>query len=148
MGRKPLLLGGALGQAVMLGAMALIFMNGDLSSTGELQLNEREGLLALIAANGYIAFFAATWGPVLWVLLGEMFPNQFRGAALAVCGLFHWLSNFTVTLTFPILLSTIGLGMAYGIYALFGWIAFVFVRSLVSETRGKTLEELSLGETD
>jgi len=147
-GRKPLLLAGALGQAVMLAVMAILFTTGELSATGELQLSSRQGLWALLAANGYIAFFAATWGPILWVLMGEMFPNQFRGAALAVCGLFHWLSNFTVTLTFPILLTTIGLGMAYGIYAVFGLIAFLFVKSLVSETRGKTLEELSLEQED
>jgi SP family sugar:H+ symporter-like MFS transporter len=110
-GRKPLLLIGALGQAVMLGAMAFIFTTGDLTAGGDLQLSQTQGLYALLAANGYIAFFATTWGPIMWVLLGEMFPNQFRGGALAICGLIHWLSNFTITLTFPILLASIGLGI-------------------------------------
>jgi len=144
LGRKPLLLIGALGQAVMLAAMAFIFSTGDLSPDGELQLNQTQGLWALFAANGYIAFFATTWGPVMWVLLGEMFPNRFRGGALAICGLIHWLSNFTITLTFPILLASIGLGLAYGIYAGFGFLAYFFVKKLVSETKNRTLEEMSL----
>jgi MFS transporter, SP family, sugar:H+ symporter len=143
-GRKPLLLIGALGQAVMLGAMAFIFTTGDLTPAGGLQLSQTQGLYALLAANGYIAFFATTWGPIMWVLLGEMFPNQFRGGALAICGLIHWLSNFTITLTFPILLASIGLGLAYGIYAGFGFVAFLFVRKMVKETMGRTLEEMSM----
>lgn len=143
-GRKPLLLIGALGQAVMLGVMAFIFTTGDLTADGDLQLSQTQGLYALLAANGYIAFFATTWGPIMWVLLGEMFPNQFRGGALAICGLIHWLSNFTITLTFPILLASIGLGLAYGIYAGFGIVAFFFVRKMVNETMGRTLEEMSM----
>lgn len=142
-GRKPLLKIGALGQAVMLAAMGFIFATGDLSAAGELQLNESQGIWALIAANGYIAFFATTWGPILWVMLGEIFPNRFRGAALAICGLLHWLSNFAITLTFPILLTNIGLGLSYGIYAGFGFIAYFVVKKFVNETMGKTLEEMS-----
>jgi MFS transporter, SP family, sugar:H+ symporter len=144
LGRKPLLLIGALGQAVMLAALAFIFTTGDLTPAGDLQLNQTQGLLALLAANGYIAFFATTWGPVMWVLLGEMFPNQFRGGALAICGLIHWLANFTVTLTFPVLLTSIGLGLAYGIYAGFGVVAFFFVKKLVNETMGRSLEDMSM----
>ncbi|MGM0547591.1 MAG: sugar porter family MFS transporter [Bacteroidota bacterium] len=142
-GRKPLLKIGALGQAVTLGAMAFIFTTGDLSAAGELQLNETQGVWALLAANAYIAFFATTWGPIMWVMLGEMFPNKFRGAALAICGLLHWLSNFAITLTFPILLTNIGLGLSYGIYAGFGFVAYFVVKNYVDETMGKSLEEMS-----
>lgn len=142
-GRKPLLSIGALGQAVMLGCLALIFGTADVSASGDLVLNEQMGLYALLSANAYIAFFAFTWGPIMWVMLGEMFPNQFRGAALAVCGLIHWTSNFTITMTFPILLASIGLGLSYGIYAGFGVLAFFFVRSFVKETKGRTLEDMS-----
>ncbi len=147
-GRKPLLKIGALGQAVTLGAMALIFATGDLSAAGDLQLNETQGIWALIAANSYIAFFATTWGPILWVMLGEMFPNRFRGAALAICGLLHWLSNFAITLTFPVLLTHIGLGFSYGIYAGFGFIAYFVVKKFVDETMGKTLEEMSMEQEE
>jgi len=142
-GRRPLLMIGALGQAVMLGILALIFGTAGVSESGALQLEGNMGLYALLSANGYIAFFAFTWGPIMWVMLGEMFPNQFRGAALAVCGLIHWSSNFTITMTFPILLSSIGLGLSYGIYAGFGILAFFFVRSFVKETKGRTLEDMS-----
>jgi len=142
-GRKPLLLIGSLGQAVMLGALALIFGTAAVSDSGGLILEGNSGLYALLAANAYIAFFAFSWGPVMWVMLGEMFPNQFRGAALAFCGLVQWGSNFLITMTFPIMLTNIGLGFSYGIYATFGLIAFFFVRAVVKETRGRTLEELS-----
>lgn len=142
-GRKPLLLVGALGQAVMLGALAVLFGTAGVDVNGDLVLEGNNGLYALLAANAYIAFFAFSWGPVMWVMLGEMFPNQLRGAALAFCGLVQWGSNFLITMTFPILLAGIGLGFSYGIYATFGLIAFVFVRSLVKETKGRTLEELS-----
>jgi MFS transporter, SP family, sugar:H+ symporter len=142
-GRKPLLLIGALGQAVMLGALALIFYTADVTPAGDLILDDQMGLYALLSANAYIAFFAFTWGPIMWVMLGEMFPNQFRGAALAVCGLIHWSSNFTITMTFPILLGSIGLGLSYGIYAMFGIIAFFFVKSFIKETKGRTLEDMS-----
>ena len=76
-------------------------------------------------------------------MLGEMFPNQCRGAALAVCGLAGWTANFLITMSFPILLRHFGLGIAYMIYAAFGLVAWLFVRSFVKETKGKTLEEIS-----
>lgn len=142
-GRKPLLLVGALGQALMLGALALLFGTAGADASGNLVLEGNNGLYALLAANAYIAFFAFSWGPVMWVMLGEMFPNQFRGAALAFCGLVQWGSNFLITMTFPIMLAGIGLGFSYGIYASFGLIAFIFVRAFVRETKGRTLEELS-----
>lgn len=142
-GRKPLLLVGALGQAVMLGALALLFGTAGVDANGDLMLEGNNGLFALLAANAYIAFFAFSWGPVMWVMLGEMFPNQFRGAALAFCGMVQWGSNFLITMTFPILLASIGLGLSYGIYATFGLVAFLFVRRLVNETKGRTLEDLS-----
>ncbi len=146
-GRKPLLMIGAIGQAVMLGLLALIFAFGATSGAGDvsetIQMGSTSGLLALFAANLYIAFFAFTWGPIMWVMLGEMFSNRFRGAALAVAGLAQWGANFLITISFPILLTAIGLGVSYGIYAAFGIVAFVIVRKFVTETKGRTLEEIS-----
>ncbi len=148
-GRKPLLMIGAIGQAVMLGFLALIFAFGAQAASGAgdvaetIQMGSTSGLLALFAANAYIAFFAFTWGPIMWVMLGEMFSNKFRGAALAVAGLAQWGANFLITITFPILLTAIGLGVSYGIYAAFGIVAFVIVRKFVTETKGRTLEEIS-----
>ena len=142
-GRRPLLLVGALGQAVMLGVMAVVFGTAATGDADTLQMSDNAGLIALVAANAYIAFFAFSWGPVMWVMLGEMFPNRFRGAALALAGLVQWLSNFTITMTFPVLLASVGLGVSYGIYAAFGLVAFVFVKRYIKETMGKTLEDMS-----
>lgn len=142
-GRKPLLLVGSLGQAVMLGLMAYVFGTAAVAESGSLEMEGSMGLVALIAANTYIAFFAFSWGPIMWVMLGEMFPNQFRGAALSICGVVQWLSNFAITMTFPILLEVIGLGFSYGIYAFFGVVAYVFVKLFVEETKGRTLEDMS-----
>jgi len=142
-GRKPLLLVGSLGQAVMLAVMAVLFSTAPVSASGDLLLEGNKGLYALLAANAYIAFFAFSWGPVMWVMLGEIFPNQFRGAALAICGLSQWGANFIITMSFPILLASIGLGLSYGIYAFFGIVAYFFVRKFVKETKGRSLEDLS-----
>ena len=60
------------------------------------------GRLALVSANLYVIFFNFSWGPVMWVMLGEMFPNQMRGAGLAVSGLAQWAANFVVTMSFPV----------------------------------------------
>lgn len=142
-GRKPLLMIGAIGQGVMLGILAIIFGTAGVSESGTLQLGDTMGLYALLAANGYIACFAFSWGPIMWVMLGEMFPNRFRGSALAFCGLAQWLANFTITMTFPVFLANIGLGLSYGIYAFFGFVAFLFVKKFVVETAGRSLEDIS-----
>lgn len=143
-GRKPLLLVGGIGQAVMLGVLAIIFQVSAKEAIGGIDMGGTIGLMALFAAIGFIAFFALTWGPVMWVMLGEMFPNKYRGAALAIAGMSNWLANFLVTITFPVMLTNFGLGVSYGIYAIFGVVAFVFVFRYVHETKGKTLEEISL----
>lgn len=145
-GRKPLLMIGGLGQAVMLGLMAVIFTISAEDAVGGIEMGGAVGVMALLAAIGFIAFFALTWGPVMWVMLGEMFPNKFRGAALSMAGMSNWLANFLVAITFPVLLTNFGLGLSYGIYAVFGIVAFVFVYRYVNETKGKTLEEISLDQ--
>ena len=138
-----LLLIGSLGTAVSLGLLAVIFGTAGVDSQGDLDLTQTQAVLSLIFANSFVAFFAFTWGPVMWVMLGEIFPNKIRGAALSIAGLIHWLSNFTITMTFPILLAGIGLGFSYAIYAAFGFVAFFFVKAFVRETKGRSLEELS-----
>ena len=143
LGRKPLLMVGSIGQAIMLGVLAYLFGTAGVDSANNLMLEGNNGTYALIAANAYIAFFAASWGPVMWVMLGEMFPNQYRGAALAVAGIAQWGSNFTITMTFPIMLRYLGLGVSYGVYAMFGFIAYFFVKTFVKETKGRTLEDMS-----
>jgi SP family sugar:H+ symporter-like MFS transporter len=141
-GRRPLLIFGSIGMTVTLGALAWIFGSSPLDEQGKLAMTSATGLAALIAANAYVFCFGVSWGPVMWVMLGEMFQNQFRGAALSVSGFVQWMSNFAITMTFPILLGSIGLGGAYGLYALFAAVSIVFVVKLVQETKGKPLEEM------
>jgi SP family sugar:H+ symporter-like MFS transporter len=141
-GRKPLLLIGSIGMTVTLGALTWIFSTAGLDAEGNLALSASNGTLALITANVYVFFFGMSWGPVVWVLLGEMFNNRIRGAALAVAASAQWLANFMVTMTFPALLTSIGLGGAYSIYASAAFISIFFVMRFVKETRGRRLEEM------
>jgi MFS transporter, SP family, sugar:H+ symporter len=141
-GRKPLLLIGSLGMAVTLFTMAYVFSNGTLDAAGKLQLADGDGVIALVAANLYVMFFNASWGPVMWVMLGEMFPNQIRGSALAVCGLFQWSANFAITQAFPIMLAGLGLAISYSFYGVCALISFFLVKAFIKETAGKELEEM------
>ena len=141
-GRKPLLLVGSAGMTVFLGVMAWVFNSAAVDASGNLTLTGPAAWTALVSANLYIVAFGMSWGPVMWVMLGEMFPNQARGAALAVAGFAQWITNFTVTMTFPIFLARIGLGGAYGLYAGFALLSFFIVRAVVQETKGRTLEEM------
>jgi len=140
-GRKPLLLIGSIGMAVTLGTLAVVFGTA-LVSNGSLVLTGTTGPIALIAANLYVMFFNFSWGPVMWVMLGEMFPNQLRGSGLAVSGLAQWTSNFGITMTFPLLLTSIGLGGAYGLYTICAVISIFFIVKFVHETKGKELEQM------
>jgi SP family sugar:H+ symporter-like MFS transporter len=140
-GRKPLLLIGSLGMAVTLGVMTFCFANA-LVVDGNLTLTGQAGMVALIAANLYVIFFNLSWGPVMWVMLGEMFPNQIRGSALAVSGLAQWAANFAIVLSFPWLAKHVGLPITYGFYAASALVSFFFVRAMVQETRGRELEEM------
>jgi SP family sugar:H+ symporter-like MFS transporter len=141
-GRKPLLVFGSAGMAVALAILAWIFGSAGLDAAGRLVLPANEGTIALVAANAYIFCFGVSWGPVMWVMLGEMFPNQLRGAALSLSGFVQWMSNFAITMTFPVLLTTFGLGNAYGLYTFFAAASGVFVVLLIRETKGKSLEEM------
>ena len=78
----------------------------------------------------------------MWVMLGEMFPNQIRGSGLAVAGLAQWGTNFLITITFPMLLAGIGLAGAYGLYAISAIVSVVFVIKWVHETKGVELEDM------
>jgi SP family sugar:H+ symporter-like MFS transporter len=141
-GRKPLLLIGSAGMAVMLLLVMAVFMSSELDATGNLSLGPTQGKVALIGANTYIFFFAISWGPVVWVMLGEMFNNRYRGAALGIAAGAQWMANFAITMTFPILLATVGLGGAYGVYAASAVLSLLFVWFLISETKGKSLEAM------
>ncbi|HXU99813.1 MAG TPA: sugar porter family MFS transporter [Caulobacteraceae bacterium] len=141
-GRKPILLFGSIGMTVSLAAVAVAFSTATLVN-GQAHLPEWAGLTALIAANLYVVFFNGTWGPVMWVMLGEMFPNQIRGSGLAVSGFAQWTANFAISLSFPIAATAVGLVPTYGFYALSAFVSFFFVRAMVHETRGRELEQMT-----
>lgn len=141
-GRKPLLTIGSMGMAVTLLTMVVAFANSDYDPATKSLVMGDLGTVALIAANAYVFFFNLSWGPVMWVMLGEMFPNQIRGSGLAVAGLSQWGSNFAITMMFPIMLASIGLAGAYGFYALCAFISIFFVVRFVQETKGRALEDM------
>ena len=141
-GRKPLLLIGSAGMAVSLGVIAYVFEAAPQNAQDAPELSHAGGLVAVVALNAFVAFFASTWGPVVWVLLGEMFPNSIRAAAMSVTVMANWIANFIVSETFPELVH-VGLGIAYGLFTLFAVLSFVFTWKWVKETRGAELEDMA-----
>ncbi|HWI86682.1 MAG TPA: sugar porter family MFS transporter [Sphingomonas sp.] len=141
-GRKPLLLFGSAGMALSLFAMVFAFHSGTLDAAGNLQLSPSNGTFAVIAANLYVIFFNMSWGPIMWVMLGEMFPNQIRGSALAVCGFAQWFANYLIAQSFPIMAANLGLTATYTFYAVSAVISFFLVKSFIHETKGKELEAM------
>ncbi|GET26686.1 D-xylose transporter XylE [Prolixibacter sp. NT017] len=135
LGRKPLMIIGAVGMAFSMLALGLMFYIGNV------------GIAALIFMLLYTASFAVSWGPVAWVMLAEIFPNSIRGAmSIAVAA--QWVANLIVSWTFPImndstaLTNTFHHGFAYWIYGIMGILAAVFMWKVVPETKGRTLEEM------
>jgi SP family sugar:H+ symporter-like MFS transporter len=140
-GRKPLLLVGSVGMAVSLAVIAWVFVMAPQSASGTPDLSATQGYVAVVALCGFVAFFAATWGPIVWVLLSEMFPNSIRAAAMSITVMANWIANFIVSELFPELVG-ISLGLAYGLFTLFAVLSFFFVWKWVTETRGTELEEM------
>lgn len=138
-GRRPILLTGSVIMAVSLGAMALSFSFAELDADGQLTLTGAWAPIALVAANLFVIGFGASWGPLVWVLLGEIFPSRIRGKALGVAAGAQWLANFLITMTFPPM-SEWSLPLTYGMYALFAALSFVFVFFKIPETKGVDIE--------
>lgn len=136
-GRKPLAVIGSVGMAVGLALEAWAFsshlVDGKLPGT--------QGWIALVAAHVFVLFFALSWGVVVWVMLGEMFPNKIRAAALGVAAAAQWVANWAITASFPSLADW-NLSLTYVIYAGFAALSIPFVLKFVKETKGKSLEEM------
>ena len=139
LGRRPLLLAGSAGMALMLAALTVVFASASVID-GRPDLNVASGLIALVAADLFVIAFGISWGPILWVLLGEMFPNRIRSAALGLASGVQWLANWTIVVTFPALRHA--LGLAYGFYALCALLSLLFVWRWVRETNGVSLEDM------
>ncbi|KQX79874.1 sugar porter family MFS transporter [Streptomyces sp. Root1310] len=136
-GRRPLALIGSVGMVVGLALEAWAFsfdlVDGKLPAT--------QGWIALIAAHVFVLFFALSWGVVVWVFLGEMFPNRIRAAALGVAASAQWIANWAITASFPSLADW-NLSATYVIYTVFAALSIPFVLKYVKETKGKSLEEM------
>ncbi len=130
-GRKPLLIIGSTGMMIGMAALAA------------LSFSDSIGLAALFFIILYTASFMMSWGPICWVLIAEIFPNTIRSQAVAIAVAAQWISNFLISATFPSL-STWSIGGTYCIYALMSLASAIFVWRWVPETKGKTLEEMSV----
>jgi SP family sugar:H+ symporter-like MFS transporter len=139
-GRRPLLSWGSIGMAVTLGVLVVVFATAP-SVNGHIVLPRARAIIALVAANLYVFAFGMSWGPCVWILLGEIFPNSIRGAAMAVAVFGQWIANWLVTISFPPIVASFGPAAAYGIYASFAAVSFFFVRHFVRETKNRPLEE-------
>jgi MFS transporter, SP family, sugar:H+ symporter len=137
-GRKPLLLGGLVGMVASLTVLGLstLLLSEPSSPTDPV------AIITLVCLAVFIASFAATWGPTVWVMLPEVLPLRIRGTAMGVAIFLHWIANFIVAQTFPSLLASVGPGPTFLGYAVIGVLAFVFVQALVTETKGRSLEQI------
>jgi SP family sugar:H+ symporter-like MFS transporter len=142
-GRRNLLMIGSIGMFVGLVLAAVSFTQA-VGSGDQLELPSPWGPVALVGANLFVVFFAATWGPIMWVMLGEMFPNRMRAVALGISTAANWIANFAITLAFPPLSDTIGLGFIYSFFALFALLSFFFVKYKITETKGMELEDMGV----
>jgi len=130
-GRKPLLLTAAGGMGISLLLLGAAFKSEAFS--GSLIL----GLILL-----YIAFFAMAMGPIVWVVMAEIFPTRMRGSAMAIATVILWVSDFAVTLSFPVIADRLNESTAFWLYAAMCAVDFVFMLAFLPETKGKTLEEI------
>jgi SP family sugar:H+ symporter-like MFS transporter len=141
-GRKALLLGGSAIMSTTLLILSAVFQLSAHDSQGILVMTATEAQTILVAEHLFIFAFGVSWGPVVWVLLGEMFPNRIRAPALALGAGTQWVTAFIVTTTFPGLLSSVGLSGIFCIYTIASIAAFVTVFRFVKETKGMVLEDM------
>jgi SP family sugar:H+ symporter-like MFS transporter len=139
-GRRPLLITGSIGMTLALGTASWAFSYSE-TVNGTATLPSPQGTIALVAANLFVFFFALSWGPTVWVLLSEMFPNQSRAAAVAVATSANWIANFAVTVTFPTF-SDLNLSLTYAGYAAMALLSLFVVLKFVKETKGRSLEDV------
>jgi sugar porter (SP) family MFS transporter len=129
-GRRPLMLYGSIGLAVLYLALSIL-----------LQTQASAGWVSLVVLLA-IATYATSLAPVTWVLISEIFPNKIRGIASSVAVVSLWAAYFVLVFTFPILAKQLGTYGPFYLYAVICFFGFLFVKSKVKETKGKTLEEL------
>lgn len=142
-GRRALLLTGSVGMFISLVIVSIGFSTARMVD-GSPQLDGVWGPITLVGANLFVVAFAVSWGPVVWVLLGEMFPNRIRGVALSVCASANWFAGVALNFSFPSL-RDISLPGSYALYAVMAALSFLLVFFCVRETNGRSLEEMHAG---
>jgi len=130
-GRKTLLLWGAVGMIVSLAYL-----------TFEFSRPVQNGIGVLLALLVYISFFAASFAPVMWVIISEIYPNRIKGIAMSFSTAISWLCTFLTVYFSPVIHGTLGLQYLFGIFGLFSVLAYVFVKIWIPETKGKSLEQI------
>lgn len=130
-GRKTLLLWGAAGMIISLAYL-----------TYEFSQPQQSSLRVLIALLVYISFFAASFAPVMWVIISEIYPNNIKGIAMSFSTAVSWLCTFLTVQFTPIISGSIGMQWVFAIFGIFSIIAFIFVKIWIPETKGKTLEQI------
>lgn len=140
-GRRKLLAFGSAGMSVFLFVAAFGFAHATMDASG-LRLDGAWAPITLIAVYLFYLTFCGTWGPAMWVVLGEIFPNNIRAVGMAVATAFNWIGNFIVSTSFPSLQHGIGLGGTYLVYGVFAAISLVFVIKGMPETAGVELEDM------
>jgi MFS family permease len=131
LGRKPLLLVGSGGMAIALGFLGLA-LGAEGDSTTAIRW----------AIRAYVACFAIGLGPVVWLLMSEIYPTRIRGRAMSISTIALWVACFVVSLTFLDLVNALTMQGAFWLYAGICVVNFLFVLLLVPETKGRTLEEI------
>jgi len=131
LGRRLLMLIGSVGMGIFLFAISIAYFTGSFT-----------GIIVLVFIMGYLAFFALSLGPIVWVLIGEIFPNNLRSHAVSLAVFCLWAANLVVSFSFPILLVYLKGGYTFLIYAVMCVLCFIFVYKYLIETKGKTLEQI------
>ena len=133
-GRKVLLLIGSIGMAVFLGVFSFFFLTGNMN------------FILVMCLIGFVAFFAASQGAVIWVLFSEMFPNNIRSRGVAIGTFSHWFFNGLTSFLFPIIAGAftggMGTGYVFAFYAIATFISYFFYKKYLIETKGKSLEQI------
>jgi sugar porter (SP) family MFS transporter len=132
-GRKTLLLWGAVGMIISLAYLCFEFARP-----------KQNGIGVLIALLAYVSSFAASFAPVMWVIISEIYPNRIKGVAMSFSTAVSWLCVFLAVYFAPVIQGTLGLSYLFGIFGVFSVLAFVFVKIWIPETKGKTLEEIEM----
>jgi MFS family permease len=131
LGRRLLMLIGSVGMGIFLFAISAAYFT-----------HHFNGVIVLVFIMGYLGSFSLSLGPIVWVLIGEIFPNNLRSHAVSLAVFCLWGANFIVSFSFPFLLKHLKGGFTFLIYAVMCVLCFVFILEYLVETKGKTLEQI------